>query len=403
MIALVILAFLLAALPCVLYFRNSRVFHRLATVPLTSPANISVLIPARNEATGIVISVKSVLANEGVELEVIVLDDQSTDGTDNIVRELLKQDTRLSLATAPPLPEGWSGKQHACYVLSKLAKYDTFVFLDADVRLQPNALASLKQFQLDSNAELVSGFPKQETVGFLEQLIIPLINWLLLSYLPFDRMRTDKSPSLGAGCGQWFLTTRTAYETTGGHSHPLVKNSFHDGIKLPRAYRQHGFRTDVADATDVATCRMYRTAGQVWNGFAKNAREGIGSPKGIWLWTFLLWAGHILPWMMVVVNFFIAANIDINTMTSGGTGLPTPASALPAKFQLAISLVTVVLSLLPRIHAAVRFRQSWLGVLLHPLSILGLLVIQWYANIRAWVGKPVGWKGRTLQSTESST
>jgi glycosyltransferase involved in cell wall biosynthesis len=379
MIALIVLAFVLAAIPCAMYFRNAKVFHRLGKSPLQTPASISVLIPARNEAAGIANSIQCVLANTGVELEVIVLDDHSTDGTPDIVRELMRQDERLRLETAPPLPVGWSGKQHACFTLSKLAKFDTLVFLDADVRLQPTALASLKQFQLDAKAELVSGFPKQETKGFVEQLIIPLINWLLLSYLPFERMRTDISPSLGAGCGQWFLTSREAYETIGGHSHPLVKKSFHDGIKLPRAYRMHGFRTDVADATDMATCRMYRSPGQVWNGFAKNAREGIGSPKGIWLWTFLLWAGHILPFLL------LASWPWLNL------------------FQQILLCLACVLSLAPRVQAVTRFHTSWLTILLHPLAVLGLIGIQWYATLRVWLGKPVGWKGRILHSTEPST
>jgi glycosyltransferase involved in cell wall biosynthesis len=377
--ALVVLAFVFAAIPCALYFRNSKVFFRLGSATVAERRAISVLIPARNEERGIEACIRALIASEQVELEVIVLDDHSTDDTATIVNRLATEDTRVKLATAPELPIGWSGKQHACYTLSRLAKHDLFVFLDADVRLQPNALASLAQFQTDAKTELVSGFPRQETVVFTEHLIIPLINWLLLSYLPLDRMRADKSPSLGAGCGQWFLTTRQAYETTGGHSHLIVKNSFHDGIKLPRSYRQHGLRTDVADGTDVATCRMYRSAGQVWNGFAKNAREGIGSPKGIWLWTFLLWAGHILPFTLL------------------------GASAVLNLFQVIVVALACAMSLAPRVHAVGRFRTAWITVVLHPLAILGLLAIQWYATVRAWIGKPVGWKGRTLQTPESKS
>lgn len=376
MIALVIVAFIFAAIPCALYFRNCKAFIRLHLSAVTEHRAISVLIPARNEAGGIEVCLRALLASEYVDLEVIVLDDHSTDDTAVIVNRVAMEDARVRLVTAPELPLGWSGKQHACYSLSKLTRHDIFVFLDADVRLKPTALASLAQFQSESKAQLVSGFPHQETLGFLEQLIIPLINWLLLSYLPLDRMRSDKSPSLGAGCGQWFLTTRAAYVTTGGHSNPLVKNSFHDGIKLPRCYRQHGFRTDIADATDVATCRMYRTAGQVWNGFAKNAREGIGSPKGIWLWTFLLWAGHILPFTL------LGAWPWLNL------------------YERIVLCLACGLSLAPRVHAIGRFRTAWSSVLLHPLSILGLLGIQWYATVRAWIGKPVGWKGRILQTTE---
>jgi hypothetical protein len=280
------------------------------------------------------------------------------------------QNSRVRLETAPTLPDGWCGKQHACHLLAKLARYDIITFLDADVRLKPNALANMVGFLKSSNADLVSGFPRQQTVTFLEQLIIPLINWLLLCYLPFDRMRTDKRPGLGAGCGQWFLTTKLAYEQVGGHAHPLVKSSLHDGIKLPRAYRTAGFTTDVCDATHDATCRMYRSSLQVWNGFAKNAREGLGAPVLIWVWTILLVLGQILPWLLIAWL----------------PGLQT--------WQVAVVVVALLLSLLPRFDAMIRYNQPLLGAVLHPVGVLALLGIQWYAKVRKWIGRPVGWKGR---------
>src|SRR5204862_2615144 len=144
----------------------------------------SVLIPARNEELGIAAAIRSVLASQNVELEVIVLDDASTDRTADIVRALATEDPRVRLEPAPPLPSGWCGKQHACFALSKLARYPVLTFLDADVRLTPDALARMAALLDRSGAALVSGFPRQETGTFLEKLVIPLINWLLSCYLP---------------------------------------------------------------------------------------------------------------------------------------------------------------------------------------------------------------------------
>ncbi|MCI0705486.1 MAG: glycosyltransferase, partial [Planctomycetia bacterium] len=223
--------------------------------------SVSVLIPARNEELGIEACVRSVLASEHVELEVIVLDDHSTDRTAEIVRATAEEDARVRLQAAPPLPEGWCGKQHACYSLSKHARFDIFTFIDADVRLEPDALARMALFLKQSGSELVSGFPRQETGTLLEKLLIPLINWLLLCFLPLWAMRHFRWSAFGAGCGQWFMTTRVAYEKVGGHS--AVKSSLHDGLTLPRAYRKAGFYTDVCDATNLATCRMYRSAREV--------------------------------------------------------------------------------------------------------------------------------------------
>lgn len=370
MTAFAALALLFAALPTVLYFRNVRLFNRAPESGQGSVA-ISVLIPARNEERSIRDCVTSVLANQNVDLECIVLDDDSQDRTASIVRELCAVDARLRLATAPPLPAGWSGKQHACFQLSRLATKPLLCFLDADVRLAPTALARVAAFQKSAQAPLVSGFPRQETGSLLEILLIPLIHFLLLCYLPLARMRKSLQAGLGAGCGQLFLTSRSAYDAVGGHG--AVKTSFHDGVKLPRAFRRHGFMTDIFDATDIATCRMYRSASQVWNGLAKNAREGLGSPIGIWFWTAILLLGHVVPFGLAVA---VVTGLQVTML------------------HLLLILLACLLSWSVRLDAATRFHQSWLSALLHPIGIVLLLVIQWYAAIRAWLRRPVGWKGR---------
>lgn len=366
--AIPLIAALFAVLPALLFLRNLQLFRPPRGAEGYHPA-ISVLIPARNEAGSIRACLEHLSKSEGVTLEIIVLDDHSTDNTAAIVEAYAREtDNRVSLKHAPELPPGWSGKQYACYVLSQHAHHDLFCFLDADVRLQSHALWNLASFQQSTQAQLVSGFPYQETVTLLEQLLIPLINWLLLCYLPIDRMRKDLQPGLGAGCGQWFLTTRDAYNRVGGHQ--AVQDSFHDGVKLPRAYRRAGLMTDLCDATQDATCRMYRNAGQVWNGLAKNAREGLGAPKLLIFWTILLFSGHVLPFLQWLLLPWYS-----------GWGIAFGAAA-------------TMLTLLPRVMSAIRFRQSWLSVLLHPLGVMLLLAIQWYANVRHWLGKPIGWKGR---------
>jgi hypothetical protein len=315
-----------------------------------------------------------VLANQCVELECVVLDDHSDDRTADIVREMAAKDARLRLEPAPPLPPGWSGKQHACFALAQLAKHPVLAFLDADVRLAPDALARMAAFQKESGAALVSGFPRQETGTPLEKLVIPLIHFLLLGFLPFAQMRKKPLPGLGAGCGQWFLTAREAYDRVGGHSHLRVRNSFHDGLQLPRAYRLSGLMTDLCDVTDLATCRMYRTAGQVWNGLAKNAREGLAAPRLILFTTALLFGGQVLPFALLPL-----------------------VGELPVWAEVLVA-AAVVLALAPRLHGVVRFQQSPVGAMLHPVGVLALLGIQWYATVRAVIGRPVGWKGRAKPS-----
>jgi len=370
MTILVLLTLFFSAFPALLYWRNAKLF--LTPPAILNPRAISVLIPARNEERGIAACLQSIQANTDVEWEAVVLDDHSTDSTPDIVRKLAESDPRIRLEHAPELPTGWSGKQHACFVLAQHARYETLMFLDADVRLEPTALARMAGFLDASGSALVSGFPRQETGTFLEKLIVPFINWLLLSYLPISRMRLSTQVGLGAGCGQWFCTTRATYHETGGHGHEWVRGSFHDGIKLPRAYRSFGLKTDFCDATQLATCRMYRSAGQVWNGFAKNAREGMAAPKQILIWSFLLSMGHLLP-------FVLLAFVPVME-----------------PWQIAVVALATLFSLAPRIAGAIRFRQSFLSAILHPFGILALLGIQWYATFRWAIGKPIGWRGRFI-------
>jgi hypothetical protein len=370
---LVYLSLFLAGFPALLYFANVKLFRPPRFQWTGDAPSISLLIPARNEEAGIRAALDAAVDSVGVTLEVIVLDDHSTDRTAEIVREFSRSHPNVRVESAPPLPEGWNGKQHACWHLAGLAKFETLSFLDADVRLAPTGLLRMHGFLKESKAALVSGFPRQETGTLLERLIVPLINWLLLSYLPISRMRKDRQPGLGAGCGQWFTASKAEYFRVGGHSHPRVRASRHDGIQLPRAFRREGFMTDLCDATDEATCRMYRSAGQVWNGFAKNAGEGMGGKVSIWFWTFLLAGGHILPFVLLPA-LLVQPPLD------------------PIRIALATS--ACALAWLPRFHANRKYKQSPAGAVLHPLGVLALLGIQWYAFLRNAIGRPVGWKGR---------
>ncbi len=346
-------------------FREPPIYDGAAELP-----PVSVLIPARNEELGIGACVRSVLASRGVELEVIVLDDGSTDRTAEIVRALAATDARTRVEPAPPLPEGWCGKQHACFALARLARFETLTFLDADVRLEPDALARMLLFLRASGAGLVSGFPRQESGTLLEKLLIPLIHWLLLCFLPLWGMRHFRWSAFGAGCGQWFTTTRPAYEKAGGHA--AVKASLHDGLTLPRAYRRVGQFTDICDASKLATCRMYRSARAVWFGLAKNAREGLAATGQIGFWTVVLVCGQVLPSALWVVALF----------------------ALTDPLTLGVIFAALLLSQTTRLLIARSFGEPLVGVALHPIAILLLLAVQWYALGRAVVGKPVGWKGR---------
>lgn len=390
MLLLSALTLLFALIPAIVYARNVR-FYRVPPGPRNPILSVSILIPARNESRSIGPCVEAALLTEGIAFEIIVLDDHSEDDTAEIVGKIVDRDSRVRQETAPPLPAGWCGKQHACFALAKLAKHPILCFLDADVRVAPDGIARMAGFLQESGADLVSGFPRQETETFLERLLIPLIHFVLLGFLPIWRMRRSKRASFGAGCGQMFVIKREAYEKTGGHE--TVKASLHDGITLPRAFRQQGFATDLCDATPLASCRMYRSGREVWSGLAKNAREGMASFKMIVPITAMLLFGQVLPIALTLylfARFLSATNLpgaDFQFLTTwfeeSGFGA-----------ALAMSSIATIAMYYPRFDAVRRFRQSMESAFLHPLGIVMLLAIQWYALIRSIFRRGNTWKGR---------
>lgn len=368
------LAVMLCAIsPAVLFCINLRRYRPPPTAAAGQFLSVSVLIPARNEERSIRAAIESVQASTGVDFELIVLDDSSTDGTATIVTELVTSyPARLRLAQAPSLPHGWNGKQHACWSLAHLAKYEVLCFIDADVRLTPDALARMGTFLAQGQGQLVSGFPHQITETWLEWLLLPLIHFVLLGFLPISRMRRSTDPSFAAGCGQFMMVDRDAYFASGGHA--AMRETMHDGLRLPKLLRQHGFHTDIADLTHLARCRMYTSAAEVWQGLAKNATEGIAAPARILPISVLLFLGQVMPFVLAAV------------LLLRHTGSPA---------VIAYTIVAVAGACLPRMLAARRFRQPLRSALLHPIGIVALLAIQWYALIRKALGGAVSWKERS--------
>ncbi len=347
-----------AAFPLLMALVNLAVFR--APPRHTGRPPVSVLIPARNEEKNIADCVAAVLASADVDLELVVLDDHSTDGTAAILAAI--PDPRLRVAKAPSLPPGWSGKQHACAALARCARHELMVFIDADVRLAPDALSRIAGYMARHDVGLASGFPRQITGSWSERLITPLIYSLLLGYLPMPLMQMFRAPAFGAGCGQLMVAWRAAYVRAGGHT--AIRASLHDGVTLPRAFRAAGLMTGLFDATNLASCRMYTRPGEVWEGFGKNATEGMAKPVALPVWTVLLGGGHVLPFALLVIAPGAAAALAV----CGSLGL--------------------------RLLLGWRFRQPLASVPLHPLGVMALLLIQWSALLRAARGRPATWRGR---------
>jgi glycosyltransferase involved in cell wall biosynthesis len=369
------LVILLACLPALMVLKNLTLFRTATSDPKwlneALKQTVRVVIPARNEEATIERSLQTLVASHFPNWEAVVVDDASEDSTPQLVDRITQHFPQIRRIEAGKLPEGWNGKQHACWRGAQGATTDYLLFLDADVRMTPDAMQRILAQQLATQAPLLSGFPKQEMGTWAEQWMIPMMHFLLLGYLPIDRMRAGTDPAFSAGCGQLFCSRRDAYEQTGGHS--AIRGSRHDGIQLPKTYRKAKLATDFFDASDLAVCRMYQNTQQVRTGLLKNATEGIARMPQLAIFTVFLLAASIGPWILLAIAWLRQWPIGLQ----------------------ALLLLAGLATWIPRFMIAKRLQQPFSGVLAHPISLLWFLLLQWKAFLMARTGKSIAWRGRS--------
>lgn len=238
------------------------------------PRRVSLLVPARDEADTLPETLPALLAQGAGET--IVVDDRSSDGTADAVRRLQRDHPTLHLVEGAPLPAGWSGKNWACHQAAEAASGDVLVFTDADVAWGAGALAALLG-RLDAHgAGLATVWPRQRTVGWLERIAVPQVDLVLLGGLPHPLVGRTPFASLAAANGQVMAWTRDAYARVGGHA--ALSGEVLEDVRLAQRAKAHGVRLWLGLGGMAIQARMYRTAGAVVDGFAKNVRAAAGSP-----------------------------------------------------------------------------------------------------------------------------
>jgi glycosyltransferase involved in cell wall biosynthesis len=362
----------------ILAWWNLQLF-RPAPPPLGDAPAVSVLIPARNEATQIEAAVRAACAQRVAALDVVVLDDGSTDGTAEILARLEAELPSLRVVRGAALPPGWAGKAWACWQLaSQHARGEWVLFVDADVRLEPDAAARALAAARVASADFVSGFPRQLTPTVGEALIVPLVYLVLLCYLPMALVRRIAVPSLSAGCGQLMLVRRAAYLAADGHR--AVRSTLHDGIKLARRMKAAGQSIALFDGRDLAACRMYAGFGETWRGFSRNAYEALGSPAALAVMIALNGGLFVLPFLALPA-----------ALVSDGLSATTGAWAFA---------VAVVLAL--RARLAARFGSPLWTVPATPVAVALMIALQLHSYFNHCTGRPVVWRARTYPGAAPS-
>ena len=242
-----------------------------APPPMSAPM-VSVCIPARNEENNIRRCVEAVLGQDYPNLEVIVLDDRSTDATLTQLKEIATRDSRLIPISGSDLPEGWAGKPHALYQASAIARGQWLCFVDADTFLTPNALSSVYAKAIETQADLFTIMTKQILGSFWERTVMPLVMTALsVGFSP--RKVNDPSRRDAVANGQFIFIKRSIYDLIGGHE--KIKDQIVEDKALSENVKWNGHRLVVADGMQVVSTRMYTSLETMWEGWTKNIYLGL--------------------------------------------------------------------------------------------------------------------------------
>jgi cellulose synthase/poly-beta-1,6-N-acetylglucosamine synthase-like glycosyltransferase len=234
--------------------------------PVELPS-VSVLVPARDEEKTIGGCLRSLLALDYPRLDILVLDDRSTDRTAAIVREWAGQDARVRLLQIQDLPPGWTGKNHALHQGVKHTHGDWLLFVDADTLHDPANLRVLLNYAEQEQADMVTLLPRLGCHTWPEKIIQPLAGIMLLLLFRLSRVNSDRHPSSAFANGQYLLVRRTAYDQVGGHA--AVRNQLVEDIQLARRFKQAGLRLRVVLAPELTTTRMYSSLAEILSGWSR--------------------------------------------------------------------------------------------------------------------------------------
>jgi chlorobactene glucosyltransferase len=369
---LLIVVFLFACL--VIALSNSRSMPRLGSFPPPAVVpRVSILVPARDEAENIEACVRSLLAQDYPDFELLVLDDGSSDGTGLLLHRLARHFARLEVLEGKPLPPGWMGKQWACHQLAHAATGELLLFTDADTRHAPNMLTNSVGAQQAIRSDLLTALPREEVVSWGERLIVPVISWAIFTLVPLRLASRWARPEFSVTIGQFMLFRRPAFEAIGGYE--AVREHVVDDVALGRRIIADGYRWNLLNGAAEVTCRMYSGFWNAVEGFTKNA--------------FAFFDYRVLPCLLVCLWIGLAFLEPPLALFSQYLGTPL------THFPSSLAMVAVVQSLILWHMAFRRFRLPIYLAALYPISLTLFILIILRSMVFTLTGH-ARWKGRTL-------
>lgn len=352
-------------------FKSTASYTLPADISKSSPL-VSVLIPARNEEANIKRCLKSLLRQDYPSIEVLVLDDNSTDNTSTIVKHIEKKDSRVKLITGKPLKRGWLGKSYACWQLSKYAKGEYMFFTDADTFHFKNSVSNIMGCLIRNKLDALSAIPRQIMITLNERLIVIWVYFGILSLMPLFPVKYTKSPLFSTANGQCILFKSDVYRKIDGHR--SIKNKILEDIHISKQVKRHGYKFMIFDGSKNIHCRMYRNLREIIPGFSK----------------FMLAAFDYNVLTLAVVISIVSALFFLPFLL-------LPMGALLFNWPdtiINLIIIQIFIILFMRIIMAIRLKNRVTDCFLHPLSMLFIIMICINSVFQAKSVEGVRWKDR---------
>ena len=335
---------------------------RLDTSPYVGEELISILIPARNEAHNLPGVLNSILAQRGVKYEVIILDDNSDDGTFEIATGFAERNKSIRVLRGLPLAHGWTGKNYACWQLAQAAQGDYLLFVDADVKLSPHLLSSALHRTKEKNLSLLSLFSNQQMLSFGECCTVPLMHYLLLTLLPIRLILDHSLPIFSAACGQFMFFPAQGYHRDQWHYQ--LRGTVAEDLSIMKAIKVSGLKGEGLMANGLVSCRMYTSFYEAVMGFSKNFIAPFNERLLLFIpFTLILLSGPII----------IIFSGDLYQIT----------------------LLALIIFLTRTYTSLLCGERWWLNAIMHPLHMISFSVISGFA-LQQHVFKSSIWKGRIV-------
>ncbi|MCB0997376.1 MAG: glycosyltransferase [Acidimicrobiales bacterium] len=329
---------------------------------------VSVCVPARDEQDAIAACLTSLCAQGYPNLEILVLDDRSSDDTAAVVRNWA--DPRVRLLSGDALPAGWTGKNWACHQLSQAATGELLCFIDADTLLEPSAIGDAVGVVADEDAALVSMLLGAEYRSAPEAVLLPMVNHALLALFPVALMHRHPHPRISLAIGPFILVTREAYDESGGHA--AAPGHIVDDVELSRAVKATGRQVRLVNGTHLARTRWYRDIGEIWRGFSKNAYGALDYNAALGLAVVCLLLPLLTAPFVAVVSGAFTGHIGTH------------------------ALVQVGLLLGARTITSVVGRDPLWSIPTHVIAVLFWGATLAWSMVLAATGRTVEWRGRQV-------